>query len=161
MSATWQCAATTAQDTEAAGAELASILRGGDLVELRGDLGAGKTTFARGLARGLGVASSVRSPTFPIVVPYPTTAPGISELLHVDCYRLEDPAELVGTGLLDQLGAEVVVVVEWLDLAGGLLGAPDLVVTLTGDDDGVRQMTLRVEDPARARTGAASLGQWR
>ncbi|HEX6487696.1 MAG TPA: tRNA (adenosine(37)-N6)-threonylcarbamoyltransferase complex ATPase subunit type 1 TsaE [Candidatus Dormibacteraeota bacterium] len=105
----------SAGETEAAGERVARLLKSGDLLLLVGDLGAGKTTFVRGLARGLGVAGDVQSPTFQLV----RVHAGRPALAHVDLYRLSDSAELADLGL-DELLDEGVVVVEW----GGRLVDP-------------------------------------
>jgi tRNA threonylcarbamoyladenosine biosynthesis protein TsaE len=98
------------EETEALAARFASRLRTGDLLLLVGELGAGKTTFVRGLARGLDVRGDVMSPTFQLVRLYPGDPP----LAHVDLYRIERSAELEELGLGDLL-EECVVVVEWGD----------------------------------------------
>ena len=98
------------EETEAVGEELAAGLRAGDLLLLAGELGAGKTTFVRGLARGLGVTTAVQSPTFQLVRVYP----GRIQLAHVDLYRLESGADLGDLGL-DDLLDQGVVAVEWGD----------------------------------------------
>jgi tRNA threonylcarbamoyladenosine biosynthesis protein TsaE len=98
------------EETEAAGEELAASLQVGDLLLLAGELGAGKTTFVRGLARGLGSSAGVQSPTFQLVRVYP----GRIQLAHVDLYRLESGADLTDLGL-DELLDEGVVAVEWGD----------------------------------------------
>ena len=98
------------EETEAAGEQLAATLAVGDLLLLAGELGAGKTTFVRGLARGLGISAQVQSPTFQLVRVYP----GRIQLAHVDLYRLETAAELADLGL-DDLLDEGVVAVEWGD----------------------------------------------
>jgi tRNA threonylcarbamoyladenosine biosynthesis protein TsaE len=98
------------EETEAVGEELAAKLRVGDLLLLAGELGAGKTTFVRGLARGLGVIAAVQSPTFQLVRVYP----GRIQLAHVDIYRLESGADLGDLGL-DDLLDQGVVAVEWGD----------------------------------------------
>jgi tRNA threonylcarbamoyladenosine biosynthesis protein TsaE len=106
----------SAAGTEAAGARLAARLRPGDLLLLVGPLGAGKTTFVRGLAAGLGSAAGVSSPTFQLVRIYP----GRVQLAHADLYRLEKPSDLRELGL-DELLEQGVVAVEWgdrLDLGG-------------------------------------------
>ena len=95
-------------ETEAAGEELGRRLRAGDLVLLKGELGAGKTTFVRGMARGSGSAAPVASPTFQLVRIYP----GRLQLAHVDLYRLEKGDELRDLGLDELLDAGAVVV-EW------------------------------------------------
>jgi tRNA threonylcarbamoyladenosine biosynthesis protein TsaE len=95
-------------ETEAAGEHLGRGLREGDLLLLEGDLGAGKTTFVRGVARGAGSSAHVASPTFQLVRVYP----GRVQLAHVDLYRLRADAELVDLGL-DDLLDQGAVVIEW------------------------------------------------
>jgi tRNA threonylcarbamoyladenosine biosynthesis protein TsaE len=98
------------EETEAAGEQLAASVRAGDLLLLVGELGAGKTTFVRGLARGLGSSDGVQSPTFQLVRVYA----GRLQLAHVDLYRLEAGADLADLGL-DDLLDQGVVAVEWGD----------------------------------------------
>ncbi|HUZ87835.1 MAG TPA: tRNA (adenosine(37)-N6)-threonylcarbamoyltransferase complex ATPase subunit type 1 TsaE [Candidatus Baltobacterales bacterium] len=103
-------------ETEAAGESLGRRLRVGDVVLLIGDLGAGKTTFVRGVARGAGSDAPVASPTFQLVRVYP----GRLQLAHVDLYRIEKPPELAELGL-DELADQGAVLVEWgdrLELSG-------------------------------------------
>jgi tRNA threonylcarbamoyladenosine biosynthesis protein TsaE len=99
------------QDTEEFGARVGASLRAGDLVLLSGDLGAGKTTFTRGLARALGVRGPVTSPTFVIARVHPSLVGG-PELVHVDAYRLGSLAEVDDLDL-DTDAEEAVTVVEW------------------------------------------------
>ena len=101
---------SAAEETEAAGEELGRRLRIGDLVLLKGELGAGKTTFVRGIARGTGSTAPVASPTFQLVRLYPGRLP----LAHVDLYRLERGDELNDLGLEELLDSGAVVV-EWGD----------------------------------------------
>ena len=101
---------TSPEETEAAGESLGRRLRIGDLVLLKGELGAGKTTFVRGIARGTGATVPVASPTFQLVRIYP----GRLQLAHVDLYRLEKGDELRDLGLEELLEAGAVVV-EWGD----------------------------------------------
>jgi len=98
------------EETEAAGEELGRRLRKGDLVLLKGELGAGKTTFVRGMARGAGSSAAVASPTFQLVRIYP----GRLQLAHVDLYRIEHSTELADVGI-DELADAGAVVVEWGD----------------------------------------------
>ena len=100
----------TPAETEAAGEQFGERLAKGDLVLLEGDLGAGKTTFVRGLTRGVGSSAHVASPTFQLVRVYP----GRVQIAHVDLYRLEVGAELVDLGL-EELLDQGAVVVEWGD----------------------------------------------
>jgi tRNA threonylcarbamoyladenosine biosynthesis protein TsaE len=113
------------EQTEAAGEELGRRLRPGDLVLLRGELGAGKTTFVRGVARGCGSAARVASPTFQLVRIYP----GRLQLAHVDLYRLEEGDELRDLGL-DELLDVGAVVVEWGDRINETAGADAAMISI-------------------------------
>jgi tRNA threonylcarbamoyladenosine biosynthesis protein TsaE len=101
---------SSAAETERAGTLLGERLHKGDVVLLIGELGAGKTTFVRGVARGTGSRADVASPTFQLVRIYP----GRVQLAHVDLYRVENSAELRDLGL-DELADRGAVVVEWGD----------------------------------------------
>jgi tRNA threonylcarbamoyladenosine biosynthesis protein TsaE len=107
-----------AVETEAAGEEMGATLRRGDLLLLKGELGAGKTTFVRGLARGCGSQELVASPTFRLVRVYH----GRIQLAHVDLYRMEETSELADLGL-EELLDQGAVVVEWGDRLGSQEGA--------------------------------------
>lgn len=100
-----------AEATEAFGRTIGARLRPGDSIALDGDLGAGKTTLARGILRALGFAGEAASPSFPIVLPYfpPDTA---FPVWHVDLYRVEDPAELEELAL-DEALADGALLIEW------------------------------------------------
>ena len=99
----------TEAETEAIGARLAKTLRGGAVIAMYGELGAGKTAFVRGLARGLGLTARVSSPTFTIVNEYA----GERELIHFDMYRLSGADELFDIGWEDYLSRGAVCAVEW------------------------------------------------
>ena len=113
-------------ETEAAGQALAAKLRPGDVVAYRGDLGAGKTAFTRGLARGLGCHGRVTSPTFTIVNEYEGPTP----LFHFDLYRLGGEEELWDIGWEDYLARNGVFAVEWSEIAPGALPENTVYVTL-------------------------------
>lgn len=113
-------------ETEAAGQALAAKLRPGDVVAYRGDLGAGKTAFTRGLARGLGYHGRVTSPTFTIVNEYEGPTP----LFHFDLYRLGGEEELWDIGWEDYLARNGVCAVEWSEIAPGALPENTVYVTL-------------------------------
>lgn len=107
-------------DTEQIAFSFAKKLETGDIVFLIGDLGAGKTAFVRGLAAGLGLASKVQSPTFTIVNEY---RGGDIPLFHFDLYRLHDEDALYDIGFEEYLFSEGIFVMEWPDVARGMVGA--------------------------------------
>ena len=120
-------------ETEAEGEELGRGLRAGDLILLTGPLGAGKTTFVRGLARGAGSEAQVASPTFQLVRIYS----GRVQLAHVDLYRVKAAGELADLGL-DELIDEGAVVVEWGDRIEATTGRQITFETLGGDRRRIR-----------------------
>ncbi len=125
--------------TGALGAALAATLEGGGVVLLHGDLGAGKTTLARGFLRGLGYAGVVRSPTYTLLEPYRVHA---GTVYHLDLYRLADPEELDYLGLRDLDEPGSVFLVEWPERGRGALPPADLEVVLDHAGDGrVAQLT--------------------
>lgn len=128
MATTTSRESSAPSETEAAGEELGRRLRKGDLVLLKGELGAGKTTFVRGIARGCGSVAPVASPTFQLVRIYP----GRVQLAHVDLYRLEKGGELRDLGLEELLDAGAVVV-EWGDRMDGADAAMISFEHLGGD----------------------------
>ncbi len=119
--------------TERLGARLAVVLKPGCVIYLHGELGAGKTTLARGLIRGLGHGGTVKSPTYTLVEPYQI---GQWRLFHWDLYRLADPEELEFLGLRDQLDGEAVLLIEWPERGRGELPVADLEITLDYADEG-------------------------
>ena len=124
--------------TRTVAAALGDLLVPGDLVLLVGDLGAGKTAFAQGVARGLGVDEPVTSPTFTIVQEYRGRLP----LRHVDVYRLDRVQDLHDLGF-DELVDDGVTIVEWGDLVEQAVPAEHLVVRITpGDADTQRVLDL-------------------
>ena len=129
--------AATLDATLALAGALGAALEIGDLVLLAGDLGAGKTTFVQGLARGMGIASAVKSPTYTLVHEYRAATPGHPGLGHVDLYRLDSVNQLTNTGWDDLLAEHAVVIVEWPERAGDAMPADHLHIYLEhvkGDD---------------------------
>lgn len=99
-------------DTEALGERWGRAAQSGLVLALSGDLGAGKTQFVRGLARGLGISSRVHSPTFTLVNEY---SGGRLKLFHLDLYRLETPEQILSAGIEEYLKPDGVSVVEWAE----------------------------------------------
>jgi tRNA threonylcarbamoyladenosine biosynthesis protein TsaE len=124
--------------TEAFGASLAPLLRAGDVVTLQGDLGAGKTSIARGLLAALGLVGEAPSPSFAIVQPY--APPEVSlPILHVDLYRIDDPAEIDELGL-DEARHDSALVIEWPE-RGGARWPDALALAIAIEADGARRLT--------------------
>ncbi|MGO4361791.1 tRNA (adenosine(37)-N6)-threonylcarbamoyltransferase complex ATPase subunit type 1 TsaE [Terrabacter sp. 2TAF16] len=122
----------TTDDTQDFGRRLGALLRGGDVLVLTGDLGAGKTTLTQGIAEGLGVRGPITSPTFVIARVHPSLVGG-PLLVHVDAYRLGSALELDDLDLDADLDASVTVV-EWGAGLAEQLSDTRLELTVTGDD---------------------------
>ena len=131
---------------EALGAQLAQAYTAG-IIYLQGDLGAGKTTLARGLLRALGHTGKVRSPTYTLIEPYQLESAAV---YHLDLYRLADAQELEDLGLRDLLAEQALLLVEWPERGAGVLPAADLRINIEHRDKG-REVRL---DPA-IRNGPA------
>ncbi len=127
-------------ETEQIAADLAVSLPAGSVVAFKGDLGAGKTAFVRGLARGLGVRDRVTSPTFTIVNEYEGES---CVLFHFDLYRLNDAEELFDIGWEDYLARNGICAVEWSERAGDLLGECVQVDIRRGKHDGQRLIEIK------------------
>ncbi len=139
-------------DTKALAADVAGLVRPGDILVLAGDLGAGKTAFVQGLARAIGVAGPVTSPTFTLVRTYEGRLP----LVHLDVYRLDHLQEVVDLGLSELLDVGGVTVVEWGDVVEPVLPADFLEVRFEfGDDDDERLVRLRPVGTSWAARAAA------
>lgn len=124
------------QDTEAFGMELASTLEPGDIVALIGDLGTGKTTLTKYIAKGLGVTENIDSPTFNIVKEHKS---GRLPLFHFDVYRLSSGDELLDIGADEYFYADGVCIIEWADIVADVV--PDKVKVILieyGDKQGER-----------------------
>jgi len=113
-------------------------------IELRGPLGAGKTTFVRHLLRALGVAGRVKSPTYAVVEPY--ALPGLA-IFHFDFYRFDDPREWVDAGFRDIFAAPGLKLAEWPEKATGMLPAPDLRLSIEPLDGDARQVRVEAGTP--------------
>ena len=127
------------------GAECAVTLAAGQLIFLRGPLGAGKTTFVRGLLRALGHSGPVRSPTYTLVEDY---AVGQFILHHFDLYRLGDPEELEYMGIRDFFDGQAINLVEWPEHGVNLLPAPDIDLELSPQFPGRLARLRKLSKPA-------------
>jgi len=112
------------------------------LIELHGELGAGKTTLVRHLLRALGVSGRIKSPTYAVVEPY--ELPGL-DIWHFDFYRLDEPREWQDAGFRDIFASPGLKLAEWPEKAAGYLPRADLVLTLTVRDDNSRMLTLQAQ----------------
>ncbi len=127
------------EETEQVAAELAAALRGGAVIALYGDLGAGKTCFIRGLARGLGVTRIVHSPTFTLINEYA----GRLTLFHMDLYRIRDADEALDFGLDDYIFGDGLCAIEWAEKVETLLPPHTIRVTLKMfGDENTRQVEI-------------------
>ena len=148
----------SADETTALGEALGALLVPGDVVLIRGDLGAGKSVLARGAARGLGVRVPMPSPTFALMRPYRGRVP----VYHFDLYRLSGPDEFYGAGLSDFIGGDGMALVEWPD-AGGLNPAACVALSVArceGDDERAIELTLHGVDGAREGAIIGALVRW-
>ncbi|MDZ7686617.1 MAG: tRNA (adenosine(37)-N6)-threonylcarbamoyltransferase complex ATPase subunit type 1 TsaE [Gammaproteobacteria bacterium] len=126
--------------TLAVASRLAPLLSGNELVFLEGELGAGKTTFCRGLLRALGHTGAVKSPTFTLVEPYEMG--GGQQIFHFDLYRLTDASELEYIGIEDYLDSHQLCLVEWPERGEAALPTSDLTVSFKLEGSGRR---LKIE----------------
>lgn len=138
----WERIVTSEAEMLDLGTALAPMLRPGDAVALRGGLGAGKTTLARGLLSALGLEEEAPSPSFAIVQPY--QPPEVSlPVAHVDLYRLDDADDAVELGLDDYL-ADGALLIEWPERLGPRLWPDALILDIAVAPDGTRRLTATV-----------------
>ncbi|MFM9851735.1 MAG: tRNA (adenosine(37)-N6)-threonylcarbamoyltransferase complex ATPase subunit type 1 TsaE [Sphingomonadaceae bacterium] len=132
----------TPETTHAAGGLLAGHIRVGDVIALSGELGAGKTSFARGMLAALGLAGDAPSPSYALVIPY-----GLSDvripLCHIDLYRLENPDDIAELGL-DEARVDAALIIEWPERMGARLWPDALKIHLVPDERGGRVLTVDV-----------------
>ncbi|HWI02738.1 MAG TPA: tRNA (adenosine(37)-N6)-threonylcarbamoyltransferase complex ATPase subunit type 1 TsaE [Acidimicrobiales bacterium] len=151
---------TSVEETRALAAEVAGLAAPGDLIVLAGDLGTGKTAFAQGFAKGLGVEEPVTSPAFILVRSYEGRLP----LVHLDVYRLETMQELVDLGIAELLDDGAVTLVEWGDAVAPGLPADFLEVRLEAKEEADdRLLSIRTVGPGwppRARALKEAVAKW-
>lgn len=126
--------------TEKFGAQLFAKLPSKALIFLEGNLGAGKTTFVRGLLRAAGVTGAIKSPTYSLVEEYEI---GERKIFHFDLYRLAEPDELEWIGIDDYLNQNALCFIEWAQKGAGILPSPDLIIDLKMQQNG---RLLKIDD---------------
>ena len=141
MSAARTLVSQSPEETQAIGERLGARLGPGAVIACTGALGAGKTCFLQGLARGLGVTSDVTSPTFVLINQYRGRLP----VYHLDAYRTGSLTELTELGIEEMLHGDGVTVVEWADKLRPLLPARTIHVSISGLGDEPRE--IRIEEP--------------
>lgn len=135
----WRCATTSSDETERLGVSIGSRLKGGEVIELRSDLGGGKTTLVRGIAEGANSQDAVGSPSFTISREY--VCPNFT-IHHYDFYRLAEPG-IMADELRDVMSDnEAVVMVEWADVAEHVLPAERAVIQIAASGDDSRDITI-------------------
>ena len=135
------------ETTRAIAATLAVAARPGDLVCLWGELGAGKTQFAKGFGAGVGVTATINSPSYILMAEYEGRLP----LFHIDLYRLTGAEEALAGGLIDDRQASGVTLVEWPDRLADALPAGRLDVRIDGSGDDPRTIVVRAGEPGYRR----------
>jgi len=128
-------------------ARLARVAEPGDVLCLWGDLGAGKTVFAKGFGAGLGVSETINSPSFVLMAEYAGRLP----LFHIDLYRLDGPEDVLGGGLLDERQSAGVTLVEWPERLGSALPAARLDVAIDASIEEPRAIRIAATAPAFER----------
>lgn len=139
---------TTVEQTREWGKQLGSRLRGGDVVALIGDLGAGKTAFAQGVGKSLGITGHMTSPTFTFQQEYSGQLSGTGtgtkvRLIHMDLYRLQRPEEVEVIGVEDAFVEDVVCLIEWPKIAEDYLPESRLEVEILGSGESLREIIFR------------------
>ena len=145
-----QVVAPDVDATRALGRRIGEPAGPGDVLCLFGELGAGKTQLAKGIAAGLGVVDIVNSPSFVLMAEYDGRVP----LFHLDLYRLADATEALAGGLIDERQETGVTVIEWAERMGAALPAGRLDISFAGTGDGPRLIELRSTDERHARLAA-------
>jgi tRNA threonylcarbamoyladenosine biosynthesis protein TsaE len=147
---TWRLSTTNSDETETLGADIGARLKGGEVIELRSDLGGGKTTLVRGIARGAHSQDAVGSPSFTISREY--VCPNFV-IHHYDFYRLAEPG-IMADELHDVMSDDqAVVIVEWADVAEHVLPADRVVIQIAASGDHSRDITITLPESCRYLRG--------
>ena len=134
----------SAAETAAIAEEIGRSAQAGTVLALKGDLGAGKTVFAQGVAKGLGISEAVDSPTFTILKIYEG---GRLPLYHFDVYRLEDADEMGELGLDEYLDGDGLCLIEWAELIADILPPDTIYITIEREEDGdFDHRRIRIEE---------------
>ncbi len=136
-------------ETQAFAEEFAGLLKAGDCLAFTGGMGAGKTAFVRGLAKGLNVTGEVSSPTFALVHEYPGQTP----LVHFDCYRIHTEEELYTTGFDDYLECGAILALEWSENIRPFLPEGAVYIDIETIDETTRRFTITGGDHEDTRFG--------
>ena len=144
----WKTISSSVEMTERLGEALGKTVASGDMITLDGDLGAGKTAFTRGLARGMGLRSRVTSPTFTIVNEY-NDAQGVPKLFHFDTYRLSDAEDFYAAGLDEYFQRDGVCVIEWSTVIEEALPEDRIRFEIEGNGD---ERAIRIFFPESKQT---------
>lgn len=133
----------SAEETEKFASKLAQKFKDGAILALSGNLGAGKTTFTKGFAHGLGIKNKIISPTFVLIKEYPIPLKNNTKLYHIDLYRLENPEEIENLGLSDLfINPSNIILIEW---AEKLKNLPKNTINITFEyiSESKRQITIK------------------
>ena len=131
------------EETFHLGERLGQKLKGGEVICLYGELGAGKTVFAKGLGKGLGVKEEITSPTFTLIQEYNSSLKNGLKLIHMDLYRLQYPEEAETIGVFDYFQEDYVCLMEWAELIADSLPSERLEIAIVGSGDLPREISLK------------------
>jgi tRNA threonylcarbamoyladenosine biosynthesis protein TsaE len=135
----------SAEETQSLAADFARQLQGGEVIALIGDLGAGKTTFVRGVVQALGGTVKVKSPTFTVMNEYPVGFDQIKRVVHIDFYRFNSPEELSVLSLEDERRSDTVIFAEWPNVFQNMVISPSHEITFDyGLKETERQIVINV-----------------
>ena len=130
----------SSEKTVALAEKIGTMLKGGEVIAYKGGLGAGKTTFTRGLAKGLGLDVDVTSPTFALVNEY--SGEGKPTLYHFDMYRIEDADDLYATGFFDYLDGKSILAIEWSEIIEDSLPEDTITINIETISEYSRKITV-------------------
>lgn len=139
---------------KALGARMGKALTGGEVIELVGDVGAGKTTLTKGIAEGMGIDETVQSPSFTISRVYDDTATGL-RLAHYDFYRLHDAGIMADELQETAQDSQTVTIIEWADIVTGVLPEDRLTVRIVSPTEQSRRIELQASGPTSQRLAGA------